>query len=631
VAFRLTGSPLMTVPPNNNEEQIFEDLLEYLRRVRGFDFRGYKRSSLQRRVRRQMQIHDLQAFSDYFDYLQVHPEEFYPLFNTILINVTSFFRDASAWKCLQNKIIPHLIRQKSDADPIRVWSAGCASGEEAYTLAIILAEALKPEAFRQRVKIYATDVDDDALTQARQTNYSERDLQPLPVELRDRYFEPIGNRYVFRPDLRRAVIFGRHDLVQDAPIPRLDLLVCRNTLMYFNAETQAKILNRFHFALKDTGVLFLGKAEMLLTHTNLFIPISLQHRIFQRTLKPNWNERLLTVPQASFNDEENDVYLDDTANLYEAAFDTVPVAQLIVDLNGKLVLANSMARSLLEINVLDLGRSLQDLEISYRPLDLRSPIEQVWREQKTIIVNDVARNQRDGTTQYLDVQFNLLEDNNGERTGVSITFTDVSRSHALQGELQRTNQELETANEELQSSNEELETTNEELQSTNEELETTNEELQSTNEELETMNEELQSTNEELQTINDELRQRTTDLNQVNAFLNSILTSLQTGVIVVDQQLNILSWNDETEDLWGLRADEVQGQSLLSLDIGLPIDYLREPIRNCLAGTVDRQEIILESINRRGRTFQCRVSYTPLMGYDRDRQGVILLMEEVDA
>jgi two-component system, chemotaxis family, CheB/CheR fusion protein len=456
-------------------------------------------------------------------------------------------------------------------------------------------------------------------------------LQPLPVELRDRYFEPIGNRYVFRPDLRRAVIFGRHDLVQDAPIPRLDLLVCRNTLMYFNAETQAKVLNRFHFALKDTGVLFLGKAEMLLTHTNLFIPISLQHRIFQRTLKPNWNERLLTVPQASFNDEENDVYLDDTANLYEAAFDTVPVAQLIVDLNGKLVLANSMARSLLEINVLDLGRSLQDLEISYRPLDLRSPIEQVWREQKTIIVNDVARNQRDGTTQYLDVQFNLLEDNNGERTGVSITFTDVSRSHALQGELQRTNQELETANEELQSSNEELETTNEELQSTNEELETTNEELQSTNEELETMNEELQSTNEELQTINDELRQRTTDLNQVNAFLNSILTSLQTGVIVVDQQLNILSWNDETEDLWGLRADEVQGQSLLSLDIGLPIDYLREPIRNCLAGTVDRQEIILESINRRGRTFQCRVSYTPLMGYDRDRQGVILLMEEVDA
>ncbi|MDX2242911.1 MAG: PAS domain-containing protein [Leptolyngbyaceae cyanobacterium bins.302] len=171
---------------------------------------------------------------------------------------------------------------------------------------------------------------------------------------------------------------------------------------------------------------------------------------------------------------------------------------------------------------------------------------------------------------------------------------------------------------------------NEELQSSNEELETTNEELQSTNEELETMNEELQSTNEELQTINDELRQRTNDLNQANAFLNSILTSIRAGVIVVDPQFNILSWNTEAENLWGLRAEEVQGESLFGLDIGLPVEQLREPIRSCLSGQVDQQEIMLNAVNRRGRTMQCRISCNPLVGFDRDRQGVILLMEEVE-
>ncbi len=244
------------------------------------------------------------------------------------------------------------------------------------------------------------------------------------------------------------------------------------------------------------------------------------------------------------------------------------------------------------------------------------------------IIRDVKRHLPEGNTQYLDVYFNPLEENNSEILGVSISFVDISRYHELQKEVQRSNQELETANEELQSTNEELETANEELQSTNEELETANEELQSTNEELETMNEELQSTNEELQTINDELRQRTTELDQTNAFFNSILASLQAGVVLVDSQFNILSWNEEAENMWGLRFDEVKNQSLLSLDIGLPVAQLREPIRNCLAGNSDRQEIIVEAINRRGRTIQCHLSFNPPIGLKKERQGVILLIEE---
>jgi two-component system CheB/CheR fusion protein len=613
---------------DNGENGVFETLLEFLRQSRGFDFTGYKRSSLKRRVRKQMQSHQMDNFSDYLDYLQVHPEEFLPLFNTILINVTSFFRDTFPWQYLQSQVIPRLLQEKQENRPLRIWSAGCASGEEAYTLAIIMAEALGIEKFRQVVKIYATDVDEDALSLARHASYSSKTLEAVSEEQRSRFFEVLGDRFVFRPDLRRAVIFGRHDLVQDAPISRLDLLVCRNTLMYFNAEIQAKILNRFHFALNDTGVLFLGKAEMLLTHANLFTPISLQHRIFRPVSKPNRRDRSLSFVPST--DEEANSTLERYVRLREAAFDTVPLAQIIVDLQGNLVLANTPARSMFDINLLDLGRPLQDLEISYRPLELRSYIDEVYRSRSNTIVNDVVRNLRDNNTQYLDVQIKLLEESNGGILGVSITFTDVTRYHDLQVELQRANQELETANEELQSSNEELETTNEELQSTNEELETTNEELQSTNEELETMNEELQSTNEELQTINDELRQRTADLNQANAFLNSILASLKAGVIVVDYQFNILSWNDEAENLWGLRAEEVRGHSILGLDIGLPVEQLREPIRRCLAGVETHQEIVLEAINRRGRTIQCRISYNPLIGSSRERLGVILLMEEVE-
>ncbi|MEB3357124.1 MAG: CheR family methyltransferase [Synechococcales bacterium] len=618
----------MNQDKQTGEEQIFESLLEYLRRSRGFDFTGYKRSSLQRRMRRRMQFRQIDTFGDYLDYLEVHPDEFEPLFNTILINVTSFFRDSDAWDYFQSQTLPSLLERKGETDPIRIWVAGCASGEEAYTVAIVFCEALGVEAFRRRVKIYATDVDEEALVQARQATYEAKSLANVPETWCDRYFDKSSNHHTFRSDLRRSIIFGRHDLVQDAPISKLDLLTCRNTLMYFNSETQSRILARLHFALDDTGVLFLGKAEMLLTHSNLFSPLSLQHRIFMKVPRVDLRDRLLLLAQSG--EESAGDRLASNVHLREAAFNAAPVAQLITDFNGLLVMANDQSRALFGINLQDLGRPFRDLEISYRPLELRSLIDQVYSDKQTLIVNDVERQRPDQPTQFLDVHLSPLQENGSDLLGVSIAFVDVTHYHRLQGELYRTNQELETANEELQSSNEELETTNEELQSTNEELETTNEELQSTNEELETMNEELQSTNEELQTMNDELRLRTTDLNRANAFLSSILASLNTGVVVVDRQFTVISWNTEAENLWGLRADEVQGHSFLALDIGLEVDRLREPIRECLRGN-DRIEQLLSATNRRGRAIQCRISLTPLTGSLGDRQGVILMMEEIDA
>ena len=212
--------------------------------------------------------------------------------------------------------------------------------------------------------------------------------------------------------------------------------------------------------------------------------------------------------------------------------------------------------------------------------------------------------------------------------GVSITFSDVTRYRVLQDEIEKSRIELEGAYDELQTSSEELEATNEELQSTIEELETTNEELQSSNEEMETMNEELHATNDELQTMNDELHTRTDELNQMNTFRESILASLLMGVVAVDSELKVLVWNKKAEGMWGLRADEVDGQSFFNLDIGLPVEKLRSGIRSILEGSAKSKELTVDAINRRGRNIRCRVACTPLAGQDSTIEGVIMLMEE---
>jgi two-component system CheB/CheR fusion protein len=607
---------------NTNPE--FEALLEYIKRSRGFDFTGYKRSSLMRRVLKRMQSVSIEGYRNYLDYLEVHPQEFIQLFNTLLINVTSFFRDRPAWDYLTEELIPLLTVYKDSYHPIRVWSAGCASGEEAYTLAIILCETLGIDQFRERVKIYATDIDEEALVQARLAVYPIKALEGISPELIAKYFDSTDQHYSFRKDLRRSLIFGRHNLTSDAPISRIDLLVCRNTLMYFNAETQTKILARFHFALNDGGFLFLGKAEMLLTHTNTFIPVDLKRRVFTKVGQVDRRDRLLTMAPNSHAEIH---HLTNQVHIREAAFDNGSQAQIVIDISGFVILANEQARRVFNLTTRDLGRPLQDLEISYRPVELRSYIEQAYAERRSIDVVDIEWLTPANEIIYLDVVVVPLIERNGDLLGVTVSFINVTRSKRLQEELQQASQELEMAYEELQSTNEELETTNEELQSSNEELETTNEELQSSNEELETMNEELQSSNEELETLNNEMHRRSEELNQLNTFLEAILTSLRGAVIVLNRDMHIQIWNSMAEDLWGLRSNEVQGQHFLNLDIGLPSEQLRQIFRTCLAGESKYQEIKLDTINRRGKTLQCQITCTPLMSRDKEIGGVILVIQ----
>jgi two-component system CheB/CheR fusion protein len=554
----------------------------------------------------------------------VRPDEFTALFNTILINVTSFFRDAEAWDSLRRSVLEPMLAAKPADAPIRLWSAGCASGEEAYSLAMLFGEILGPDELRRRVKIYATDVDEEQLAEARHATYDRQTVSSLPPELLERYFEPAGQRFQFRPDLRRTVIFGRNDLVQDAPISRIDLLTCRNTLMYFTPETQARILARFHFALADGGTLFLGRAETLRSHSTLFLPTDVKHRIFRRTARAtalypapmSWPQSTRTGDEPSGIDQ-----------MRSAALLASPVAQIVVTVDGLVALSNQRAEQLFGPAVRDVGRPFQDLDVSYRPVELRTHMEKALAERRTIHVPDVRHVRGDAERIYLEVQITPLADGDNEPLGVALVFQDVTAARQLRDDLETANRELETAYEELQSTNEELETTNEELQSTVEELETTNEELQSTNEELETTNEELQSTNDELQNINDRLHKSTTELDSANAFLDAILSHLRAGIVVVNADLQVRAWNRQAENLWGLRSDEAVGQHLLNLDIGLPVDRLRPLIRKALGDEPESSEIELEAVNRRGRPITVRVACSPMRD-EGATAGAIIVMEE---
>jgi two-component system CheB/CheR fusion protein len=609
----------------DTDEQL-EALLLYLKESRGFDFTGYKRSSLGRRVRRRMSQLGMDNYAEYQDYLEVHPEEFTALFNTILINVTQFFRDTEAWDHLREVVLPSLLSRKPPGEPVRFWSAGCASGEEPYSLAILLAEMLGQEEFQARVKIYATDVDDEALTHARQGSYSARDVRGLPEEYLQKYFELNGQHYVFSKDLRRSVIFGRNDLFQDAPISRIDMLFCRNTLMYFNAETQARILTRFHFALAPDGILFLGKAETLLSRSALFQPVDLKRRLFRKVSRAPVTGNDVLVPDQIRVDGADRLAAD---RMREAAFAATPTAEVVVTSDGLVAAASRQADVLFGVSSRDAGRPFRDLELSYRPIELRAVIEQAELERRIIRIQNVQWTRRHGDKVQFDVRVIPLIDGDS-LLGVLVSFTDVSDAMRLKLELEHANRELETAYEELQSTNEELETTNEELQSTVEELETTNEELQSTNEELETMNEELQSTNDELQAINDELRDRTDALDEVNVYLESIMSSIRSGVAVVDRELRVHLWNRQAEDMWGMRADETIGQYLLNLDIGLPVKQLRPVLHRALSDRKEGLEMSLAAVNRRGKEITVRVTTSPLRGDGFEPTGAIMVMEEAD-
>jgi two-component system CheB/CheR fusion protein len=352
----------------------------------------------------------------------------------------------------------------------------------------------------------------------------------------------------------------------------------------------------------------------------------LKRRVFRKVPGATLRDRLMVLTEAGEHPTGNPESHDEL--IRNAALEANPGAQIVVDSAGHLMMANSRARALFNLRLDDVTRPFQDLEISYRPLELRSKIQQVYVDRRPSPIYEVEWQSGSGEVVHLEVQILPLIEHNQALLGASISFADVTRSRRYKEELEHANQGLEDAYAELQSTNEELETMNEELQSTVEELETTNEELQSTNEELETMNEEMQSTNDELQTIIDELAQRTAELHQLTEFLESIWAGLGGAVAVLDPELRVLVWNHGLEELWGFREAEVQGQPFLDLDIGLPVDQVRPALQVAMTDGNGSQSTVLQATNRRGRTLTYRVTCSPLVGNDKSVRGVIVVVVE---
>ncbi len=452
-------------------------LLEFIKETRGFDFTGFKHSSVERRLAKRMEAVGLETYEEYLDFLQRHAEEFAELFDALLVNVTGFFRDPPTWEYLATTIVPQLRDSRSASAPIRIWCAGCASGEEPYTVAMVMARVLGDATVRNRVKIYATDVDEHALEQARLGAYLPRQIEDIPHDALDRFFERSDQRYVFRPDLRRCVAFGRNDLMQDPPISRIDLLVCRNTLMYFTADTRAEILRRFHFALDDGGVLLLGKSETLVPQGDIFTPIENRWRAFRKVLRAARRERA-RVTTANPTDG---VSLTIADTLRAAAFDATGSAQVVLDAGGALVMANDLARRRFGLGVHDFGRPIEDLEMSYHPVALRAHLHAMSRDPRAVEVKSV-RWRLDAQDTVHDVRLAPLMDD-GVLHGTSIAYVDVTDSRKLEEQLASAERELEQAYEELQSTVEELETSHAELHSTVEELERVKDELDTLNDE----------------------------------------------------------------------------------------------------------------------------------------------------
>ena len=546
-------------------EDVLREILELVTHQASVDFRQYKTSTILRRIGRRMTVTHVHTIRDYAEYLRSYPEEIGELVKAFLINVTQFFRDTEAFAYIRHEILPKLIAKAREHDKVlRFWTAGCATGEEPYSLAMLLSEMLGAELPEWSIKIFATDLDEAAITFARRGIYSESLLKGMPDEYRNHFFEHVDQGYRISKILRQMVIFGQQDLSRSAPFPRIDLVLCRNVLIYFSPELQDYVLNQFAFSLSPDGYLFLGKAETV-RPTQLYLElVNKQWKVYRCTgtvlpsvrrqhmpelATPRLDGRIMNHPNKNMSTpQEQDTSLATTEfgqlrRFNELLLRFLPIGVVVIDRNYRVLTANSAARRLLGLRDVT---SDQDFLHAVRGVPYsvtRTAIDAVFRERNAITLSEVELEVASGGNgRFLSLSMALMQVDVNTPEFATISVSDVtdqvqirrqlevvqSEQTQLMNELGTTNKrlsyvnkELMDANEELQVANEELMLTHEELQATIEEFETTNEELQATNEELETNNEELQATNEELETTNEELRARTSELQEVAQTLDS--------------------------------------------------------------------------------------------------------------
>ena len=577
-----------------------------LRDKTGHDFHGYKAGTFFRRVQRRMQVTQAETIEAYLEVLRTQADEAQNLFNDLLIGVTQFFRDPREFELLETQVIPKLFEGKTRNDSLRVWVLGCSTGEEAYSIGMLLREHMSKLDTVPHVQIFASDIDGRALATARVGRYPESITKDVSPERLARWFVKEGNTYCVVKELREMCIFSQHSMIKDAPFSRLDLISCRNLLIYLNSDIQDRIIPLFHFALRPGGYLFLGNSENISRHARLFAPVDRGCRIFQRLettvrvmpdfpftavdRRPSQNP-LPSRPRSVEGNLTRQAEL--IAERHAPAYAVVDDNFDVLHFSGRVGRYIEPTGGAASLNLLNLVHP--DLR-----LDLRGALAKAADEHQTVQIDGLSMG-TDGKRQMVDIVVEPMGDQPNAALGYVVIFKDSAArpegesretpSAVLQDEhVQRLEAELRITRERLQATIEELESTNEELKSSNEEYQSLNEELQSANEELETSKEELQSVNEELTTVNGELAHRVQELGRANSDLKNLLESTQIATIFLDNELRVMNYTPAVAEIFHLVETDI-GRPIAHIKSRVDYDELQEDARRVARtlGSVDRE------------------------------------------
>jgi two-component system CheB/CheR fusion protein len=576
------------------------EVCEELRHRLGHDFSQYKRSTMLRRVQRRMQVVGASHATEYLERLRTDPSEAELLFRDLLINVTCFFRDPEAFDYLRRDVVPQLLRDKGAGDTVRIWTPGCSSGEEAYSIAILLAEEMARSSTRPTVQIFATDIDEQMLQKARAAVYPLSAVKEVPPELLDRYFFAQDDEYVLAQAIRDMVRVSSHNLIKDPPFSRVDMIACRNLLIYLNTALQQRLIPVFHYSLKPQGWLFLGSAENIAGRSDLFDTVEPSAKVYRRrgAARQSVLMPLLVQPLAhALRSAENGDGAGRASALLPERSDPIArrileryaPAHVLVNAENDIVRASARTGGYLELAEGAPSTKITDLARRGLRSSIRAVLDSARRTRKRTVYRDVRVEIDDDTVRFVDVVADPIGDDD-----VLLVFQDAAaalRQADADAEVQVDGYSLEDRVKQLE---DELGEARTRLRTTVEELETSNEELKSSNEEMMSMNEELQSTNEELATVNEELKNKVDQLARANSDLQNFIESTQVPTIFLDRKMRIRSFTPATKALFRFQ-DQDKGRPLSDVVSRMDHAQLEALGRNVLeSGEPIEQEIAVD-------------------------------------
>lgn len=626
-----------------------DKILVLLRTHTGHDFSAYKKNTIMRRVERRMGLHQLPRIDDYLRYVRENPREVELLLGELLIGVTSFFRDAAVWEQVKNEVLPALRANHPDGALLRAWVPGCSTGEEAYSLAMLFREALDatPSAQRYKLLIFASDLDKDAIARARAGVYPESISADVSEARLKRFFVPEAAGYRVSNDIREMVIFAEQNVIVDPPFTRIDFLSCRNLLIYLEAGLQEKLLQLFHYSLRQGGYLLLGSSESVGPASSLFAGLPGRSRIYRR----------LDVPTPALPSGMTSAFSQTGSRLEAAAAHGAGAAAMAPDIQAlveNLVLTHYAPAALLVSakgemlyfsgktgKYLEPAAGKPNLNLFAMARDgLKQALSEAFyravRESKTATLKRVKINTV-GPANYADVVVQPLTEPMALSGTVLIVFRDVAAPSPRRPRLaadaaasdglrvEAALQELQHAREDARSTREEMQSSQEELKSTNEELQSTNEELQSTNEELTTSKEEMQSMNEELQTINNELRLKVAEVSRANNDMRNLLDSTEIAILFLDETLHVRRFTPSTTKLFKLIPGDA-GRSITDIVCDLDYPGLAADAREVLRTLVFKETDVAATETR-----WFRVRIMPYRTQDNRIDGLVITFADISA